>query len=123
PVLSSSPAHVPTRPSLSSFSNDPATTDIYTLSLHDALPISSRGRGAGWASPGRRACRHCSNAFHLSGHDDAGSSFALRLRGGEGDRKSTRLNSSHVKISYAVFCLKKKKQRYQSACVTRRRNG
>src|SRR5580692_12281697 len=68
------------------FFNDTATTEIYTLSLHDALPISCRrppSRPGGRAS-GRRPCR--------------------------ADRKSTRLNSSHSQISYAVFCLKKKKQ-------------
>src|SRR6185436_18541544 len=70
------------------FFNDTATTEIYTLSLHDALPILSRaGRG-----------RH----------------GLPRLARGAGerrlsDRKSTRLNSSHQIISYAVFCLKKKK--------------
>src|SRR3989442_11895699 len=71
------------------FFNDTATTEIYTLSLHDALPISARGRGA---AAGRRELRAWSRGA------------------GPGDRKSTRLNSSHVRISYAVFCLKKKKQ-------------
>src|SRR6266581_8204585 len=66
------------------FFNDTATTEIYTLSLHDALPISPCGAG-GWAR---------SRPAHM------------RARG---DRKSTRLNSSHPSISYAVFCLKKKK--------------
>src|SRR5215475_14795792 len=71
------------------FFNDTATTEIYTLSLHDALPISRwatcRWTSHGWGSPPPR------------------------------DRKSTRLNSSHVKISYAVFCLKKKKKK-ESRC-------
>src|SRR5579884_4461304 len=67
------------------FFNDTATTEIYTLSLHDALPISPR------------RFRQCASGAGL-GH------AALRRR----DRKSTRLNSSHVAISYAVFCLKKK---------------
>src|SRR5215469_17849936 len=68
------------------FFNDTATTEIYTLSLHDALPISAWWSSARtrppvpWARPRRR------------------------------DRKSTRLNSSHVESSYAVFCLKKKKK-------------
>src|SRR2546422_6648444 len=79
------------------FFNDTATTEIYTLSLHDALPICrpraarlpvSLGRPLG-AGPGQ--CRFA----------------ARRLR----DRKSTRLNSSHGYISYAVFCLKKKKKK------------
>src|SRR5215204_3889880 len=68
------------------FFNDTATTEIYTLSLHDALPIS----------PG-----------------DSAGAIRQRFRGRSGgsrrDRKSTRLNSSHTVISYAVFCLKKKK--------------
>src|SRR5579871_6950890 len=69
------------------FFNDTATTEIYTLSLHDALPICApRASPSRWwwsptTSPWRRA-----------------------------DRKSTRLNSSHVESSYAVFCLKKKKK-------------
>src|SRR5690242_7294008 len=87
------------------FFNDPATTEIYTLSLHDALPISAtrirrdpgddfaRHRGARAREARRRRCLP-----------------AARDRGDE-DRKSTRLNSSHMSISYAVFCLKKKKKR------------
>src|SRR5436309_135811 len=72
------------------FFNDTATTEIYTLSLHDALPIWDR-RSTSPADRWRRRRR---------AHD--------RRR----DRKSTRLNSSHVKISYAVFCLKKKKKKF-----------
>src|SRR5574337_1332041 len=71
------------------FFNDTATTEIYTLSLHDALPIYHRGE------PGR----------------PAGPVPPRRLR--RGDRKSTRLNSSHHSISYAVFCLKKKNKKMQ----------
>src|SRR5690242_20986643 len=79
------------------FFNDPATTEIYTLSLHDALPISSAPgatrRGSG-APPRARTAR----------------TARARSRAPPGrDRKSTRLNSSHMSISYAVFCLKKKK--------------
>src|SRR5437868_12069356 len=70
------------------FFNDTATTEIYTLSLHDALPICACQRRR-WAE---RLQRH----RHRDGHG--------------ADRKSTRLNSSHVSISYAVFCLKKKKR-------------
>src|SRR5437667_5137936 len=67
------------------FFNQPSTTEIYTLSLHDALPISPpRPRRR---APPRRVESRC---------------------GAGGDRKSTRLNSSHITISYAVFCLKKK---------------
>src|SRR3712207_9358799 len=85
------------------FFNDTATTEIYTLSLHDALPISP---GAGVGRVG------------IQGVDVRGQGPVerLRLRGGAHDghrgqdRKSTRLNSSHANISYAVFCLKKKKK-------------
>src|SRR6266536_802762 len=73
--------------SLIFFFNDTATTEIYTLSLHDALPISHRSPHRSIvfsiSRPGRRSVHHL-------------------------DRKSTRLNSSHEWISYAVFCLKKK---------------
>src|SRR2546429_6411956 len=71
------------------FFNDTATTEIYTLSLHDALPILL------WAS-----AASCGTWV-----DSVRSRFCVR------DRKSTRLNSSHGYISYAVFCLKKKKKR------------
>src|SRR5437764_15376675 len=71
------------------FFNDTATTEIYTLSLHDALPI-------------------CLGAPHRLG---AQRRQPLGGRGAGGDRKSTRLNSSHRCISYAVFCLKKKKKK------------
>src|SRR5256885_10997562 len=77
------------------FFNDTATTEIYTLSLHDALPICLHGR------------RHHSLA-ELAGRP-AGAAGRRGLRHGGRDRKSTRLNSSHLVISYAVFCLKKKK--------------
>src|SRR6266567_4750995 len=69
------------------FFNDTATTEIYTLSLHDALPISP------W-------CRL---------QIDELAELGARPRDWPADRKSTRLNSSHSQISYAVFCLKKKK--------------
>src|SRR5215510_15348099 len=75
------------------FFNDTATTEIYTLSLHDALPITS-------PLTVRR------NSVTSSGR----SSTSSTIRCVSGDRKSTRLNSSHVAISYAVFCLKKKKK-------------
>src|SRR2546430_9916266 len=76
------------------FFNDTATTEIYTLSLHDALPILT---------------------LNLRSLDEPGSKLEqasiiwLVTIGISGDRKSTRLNSSHSQISYAVFCLKKKK--------------
>src|SRR5947207_6732720 len=78
------------------FFNDTATTEIYTLSLHDALPIPSSLLGL---------------AFIRLGHVPEGLKLleeAVRLS--REDRKSTRLNSSHTVISYAVFCLKKKKE-------------
>src|SRR3712207_7411311 len=88
------------------FFNDTATTEIYTLSLHDALPIL------------RPPLHHLARALGRAGgvppvllppvhpvHRRGGPA------GGRGDRKSTRLNSSHANISYAVFCLKKKKFR------------
>src|SRR5438270_11752493 len=78
------------------FFNDTATTEIYTLSLHDALPILAR------SSPGSGA----------SGAPSRGPSAWSRNRPRcRPDRKSTRLNSSHSQISYAVFCLKKKKKK------------
>src|SRR2546430_13776824 len=91
------------------FFNDTATTEIYTLSLHDALPIYHAGahlgrdRGAD-AVPSVRRVRAAVGDVHLR------------------DRKSTRLNSSHSQISYAVFCLKKKKkkkERVQLAAIVR----
>src|SRR2546429_4871073 len=82
------------------FFNDTATTEIYTLSLHDALPISAdrAGHGADDADPERRVHHRL----------DAATAGAGVRGGGDRDRKSTRLNSSHGYISYAVFCLKKK---------------
>src|SRR2546426_12193558 len=80
------------------FFNDTATTEIYTLSLHDALPISLVTRLVNTVMTfGKRslAQRIVYGAFE---------------RMVEKDRKSTRLNSSHLVISYAVFCLKKKKK-------------
>src|SRR5947207_10292341 len=81
------------------FFNDPATTEIYTLSLHDALPIwALRFRGGREALPARRRRRHAQQR-------------TVACQPLRQDRKSTRLNSSHTVISYAVFCLKKKKKR------------
>src|SRR2546430_17426659 len=79
------------------FFNDTATTEIYTLSLHDALPI--------WQHPDER--QEQDEEPREARDDDR----RVRHRGDVGapDRKSTRLNSSHSQISYAVFCLKKKK--------------
>src|SRR2546429_2975976 len=91
------------------FFNDTATTEIYTLSLHDALPI--------WPVVAAKfGEQHRDVAHCVPAHVAAGSRKFLdrlpeglrRRRGLERDRKSTRLNSSHGYISYAVFCLKKK---------------
>src|SRR2546430_10846194 len=84
------------------FFNDTATTEIYTLSLHDALPICT------------------ARATAPSGASESAYEPARGRPSGSSDRKSTRLNSSHSQISYAVFCLKKKKkppaQGHPSAC-------
>src|SRR5439155_11928343 len=81
------------------FFNDTATTEIYTLSLHDALPISElRGHSR----------THTTNRGQGAAQIAASVQVA-EVAGDLEDRKSTRLNSSHVAISYAVFCLKKKK--------------
>src|SRR5690348_18115496 len=88
------------------FFNDPATTEIYTLSLHDALPIS------GQRDQLRRRLRHlAAEALQDRGAAAADGGRLLVEEPGRADqdRKSTRLNSSHPSISYAVFCLKKKK--------------
>src|SRR5438552_10856219 len=79
------------------FFNDTATTEIYTLSLHDALPICIVRSLAEGVDPGR--------VLRDVAHE------ALSRTGASQDRKSTRLNSSHQIISYAVFCLKKKNKR------------
>src|SRR2546427_8439658 len=80
------------------FFNDTATTEIYTLSLHDALPIYPRFIASHAAIiPASESTRARPRPW-------------LPIGSPPGDRKSTRLNSSHSQISYAVFCLKKKKK-------------
>src|SRR5947207_7451136 len=87
------------------FFNDTATTEIYTLSLHDALPIFAL-------------------FFTMTSSTCTSSVVALRTRRRtRPDRKSTRLNSSHTVISYAVFCLKKKKKTKQVKINNRRGNA
>src|SRR5256885_4812134 len=89
------------------FFNDTATTEIYTLSLHDALPISLRVDGVV-----QHAHPECGNGVTWALELRRGNSrqrLAAGTSQGAKDRKSTRLNSSHLVISYAVFCLKKKK--------------
>src|SRR5256885_6862940 len=88
------------------FFNDTATTEIYTLSLHDALPISFPQS-------------HCAGCGALEGTaritsrpmPDSDCGQVQSVAESAEDRKSTRLNSSHLVISYAVFCLKKKNKR------------
>src|SRR5437870_13492561 len=98
---------LPTRYSLLLFFfHDPATTELYTLSLHDALPIFAllERKDGNLLAP-----QHVDHALGVARgrrHHAPG-----RARGRRLDRKSTRLNSSHVAISYAVFCLKKKKKK------------
>src|SRR5438094_10046183 len=85
------------------FFNDTATTEIYTLSLHDALPISSRNDSA--------LARNAVPGPNSASTSPASAGPNARAPVNCIDRKSTRLNSSHRTISYAVFCLKKKKKK------------
>src|SRR3712207_7389435 len=102
------------------FFNDTATTEIYTLSLHDALPIYLE------ALDEAEGDQH-----HGEEEQDRDRRPQADLHAGDGlpvseerhrfrDRKSTRLNSSHANISYAVFCLKKKKTHLSYPCTTRK---
>src|SRR3712207_8027055 len=97
------------------FFNDTATTEIYTLSLHDALPIWLHPRvrldyGLRWeAQIQPDPITPPDEVFYAD--------FIGQTSNGQEDRKSTRLNSSHANISYAVFCLKKKKKHYIIDCL------
>src|SRR3712207_7220656 len=93
---------------LSFFFNDTATTEIYTLSLHDALPISP-GRPCVRRTPPVSPVTDCSSLQTREATTRTSSRETASETGGHRDRKSTRLNSSHANISYAVFCLKKQK--------------
>src|SRR5256885_3949886 len=103
------------------FFNDTATTEIYTLSLHDALPIfliagySGGGSSAPYIASNRPPFTHTAV---LHGGVFAGGIGPRRMPAwfSTGDRKSTRLNSSHLVISYAVFCLKKKNVNAEMYC-------
>src|SRR5690606_41417154 len=105
------------------FSHDPPASQSYPLSLHDALPISYCGQNKdkvidsretdGAASiRRRRQCLHCGKRFTTYEHVESTTRLSVIKKDGSRvpydrqDRKSTRLNSSHAKISYAVFCLK-----------------
>src|SRR5690606_40229655 len=107
--------------SLALFLNDTATTDFYTLSLHDALPISLAfylaflryrrltsllAERNGYIQQQQQALQDAYRKLEALSRTDSLTGL---------DRKSTRLNSSHVKISYAVFCLKKKTARHMNA--------
>src|SRR5260221_5079676 len=95
------------------FFNDTATTEIYTLSLHDALPICKLRVVAvirsciGFAPPVPPHSTHTA----VSRGEGTRSNRRVRWHTNSLDRKSTRLNSSHTVISYAVFCLEKNKNR------------
>src|SRR2546426_4928426 len=91
------------------FFNDTATTEIYTLSLHDALPISLGTAGASIDD----------GSFDPDGDPITREQIPAGPYSVGTDRKSTRLNSSHLVISYAVFCLKKKKERFRGPCRAR----
>src|SRR5207248_10137544 len=99
PLPLTHPRHRPHTPPPFFFFNDTAPTEIYTLSLHDALPISDIlnqiKQSLAFECPARRI------RMRKTGADSDS----------QQDRKSTRLNSSHRTISYAVFCLKKKKKK------------
>src|SRR3712207_8490361 len=96
------------------FFNDTATTEIYTLSLHDALPI--------WAFVQQRTLPMITRwpgfrgVYMVRSDGEEGRAAVVTLFDGRRDRKSTRLNSSHANISYAVFCLKKKKINNINSC-------
>src|SRR5438309_12047010 len=97
------------------FFNHTATPDIYTLSLHDALPISFFAAPVIWLTgnlllAANFVCLLSSVLCGLGAYVLA-RRIGLSVAAAEKDRKSTRLNSSHSSISYAVFCLKKKKRK------------
>src|SRR5207244_13651717 len=94
------------------FFNHTATPEIYTLSLHDALPIyfpDVQAGAIGYGLPAAGRIDFSQNDGGTKHHGDSGNVAAEQTRAETADRKSTRLNSSHQIISYAVFCLKKKK--------------
>src|SRR3712207_8169411 len=97
------------------FFNDTATTEIYTLSLHDALPIWERTSSQGFDRGSRQGRSEQSRSVC---RDAQGCATAPGCERCLQDRKSTRLNSSHANISYAVFCLKKIKKVNSLICTT-----
>src|SRR3712207_8824295 len=101
------------------FFNDTATTEIYTLSLHDALPISGELKTKPTQHSAQRLREIGISPDVLVCRADRPMSEDIRKKIALLDRKSTRLNSSHANISYAVFCLKKKKhERLHSRSTT-----
>src|SRR2546426_1509985 len=101
------------------FFNDTATTEIYTLSLHDALPICPIDGGMVdefiQRHHGKKSVRYIVPEMK----EILDSTHGVIVYQ-EQDRKSTRLNSSHLVISYAVFCLKKKKKKQQDTKLTQK---
>src|SRR3712207_8605586 len=93
------------------FFNDTATTEIYTLSLHDALPISEEAGRAGARGSEEARGGRARQARGPRLNVPVRPACSVLLDQVHQDRKSTRLNSSHANISYAVFCLKKKKKK------------
>src|SRR5690606_40206208 len=103
--------------------NCPATPETYTLSLHDALPIlpdlvSHDGLEVDFQTFDCIQHEHSQLFIELvNANSCVESGGSVERVQTQRDRKSTRLNSSHVKISYAVFCLKKKKKHKNHACI------
>src|SRR2546430_6107838 len=103
------------------FFNDTATTEIYTLSLHDALPIlhpvhDERRIEHAKADPEHADAQEVRDELPGRRLGEPEPEHRLDKHAHRGDRKSTRLNSSHSQISYAVFCLKKKKNTHPTRC-------
>src|SRR3989442_8950869 len=92
------------------FFNDTATTEIYTLSLHDALPILKLALALLAVFGLLDSIAYAAEAPLIRFGRGFAAEEQVWLMSARPDRKSTRLNSSHVRISYAVFCLKKKKK-------------
>src|SRR5258708_14440502 len=101
--------------SFSFFFNDPATTEIYSLSLHDALPISAAVSAPIFSAVFTDEAPESDEPHAVAKSTSTSTSRVMieRVSLDHEDRKSTRLNSSHQIISYAVFCLKKKKSNKQ----------
>src|SRR3712207_8973410 len=104
------------------FFNDTATTEIYTLSLHDALPISPVDVPR-WLSSSVTAVLYAVTKRRIASSSAVADRVTVTVTAVASefeDRKSTRLNSSHANISYAVFCLKKKKKDLNTSLIITR---